>query len=86
MLFVNKNTDCRLSEIGYNNFYYPSNKFVRVSDRSEVTVMPWITFNSGYIPIKVRSENVLLDNKHTYSKYVVLWVTKDALVKEGRGG
>lgn len=86
MLFINKNTDCRLSEIGHNNFYYPSDKFVRISDTSEVTIMPWITFNSGYIPIKIRSENVLLDRSNVHSKYVVLWVTEDVLVREGCSG
>jgi len=83
MIFVKKGIDCKVSRIGHNNFFYPSNSIVRVSEDSEVSILSWINFNSGLIPVKIKTQNLIFpDNKKDCVGYSVVWVEKLDVIEE----
>ena len=82
MSCLKKGSDCRLSESGHRNFYYPSRtKVVRVASDANVTRMSWVTYDSGLIPVKIRNSDLLLEDLNVFDKtHSVVWVSEDDLV------
>ena len=83
MYILKKGSDCRLSESGHNNFYYPSKtRAVRVASDADVTRMSWVSYNSNLIPVKIKNSDLLLENMDLFDKdYSVVWVLKEDLVQ-----
>jgi len=79
---LKKGTDCRLSESGHRNFYYPSKtKVVRVASDAEVGRMAWVSHNSGLIPVKIKNTNLLVEDASMFDKtHSVVWVAEEDLV------
>tara|TARA_B100000131_G_scaffold97853_1_gene95007 strand:- start:4008 stop:4259 length:252 start_codon:yes stop_codon:yes gene_type:complete len=77
-MILKKGTDCRLSEVGYNNFYYPSKKrLIRVLNDSVVTKMSWVDFNSGLVPVKIKNSDLVFghnNNDDDDKPFSVVWV------------
>jgi len=83
MIFVKKGIDCKVSSIGHNNFFYPSSSTARISKDSEVSILSWINFNSGLIPVKIKTRNLIFSgNKEERLGYSVVWVKELDVVKE----
>ena len=81
MLFLRKGSDCRLSESGHRNFYYPSKtRLVRVASDASVTKMSWVSHNSGLVPVKIRNSDLLLEDLGVFDKtHSVVWVLESDL-------
>ena len=79
MFCLKKGTDCRLSESGHKNFYYPSRtKTIRVSDDAMVDIMPWLTYDSGLIPVKINNRNLLASEDIIFDRtHSVVWVLEE---------
>jgi hypothetical protein len=83
MIFVKKGIGCKISRIGHNNFFYPSDSIARVSRDSEVSILSWVNFNSGLIPVKIKTQNLIFyGSKENPLGYSVVWVEEFDVVKE----
>ena len=58
------------SDVGYNNFYYPSDNLANILHDEEVDVLPWVSFKER-VPVKVSASNV--DGVSSDSKFIVMW-------------
>jgi len=87
----NEYIKCYLSEIGHNNFWYPSQTKALISCISEYKKLNWISGaqSSKLIAIKVRKSSVLplKFNENTTKNtsppgkdiYTVVWIKNDSL-------
>jgi len=85
-MLIEKNTICYISEVGYNNFFYPSNSKVIVRENCEVQRMTWIgggtkvavkILKAMLIPADLCpniTKNISPPNKNGYT---IVWVEKD---------
>ena len=85
-MIIEKNTICYTSEIGHNNFWYPTAERVIVKEQCNVQQLPWINGDNSKIAIKILkscllpidiSENTI-HNSGPLSKneYTIVWIEK----------
>ena len=84
-MIIKKNTICYTSEVGYNNFFYPTQNKVLVKDDCEAITLTWIGSNNK-IPIKILKSNLIPLNMTGNTtentsppmkdKFTVVWITK----------
>ncbi len=82
---------CYLSEVGHNNFYYPTSKKAVIKSGSLYEVMPWVCSNNNLKAIKIKNKSILfltlLPNSVKFSKdnYSIVWVDKNNLPLSSAG-
>lgn len=80
-------TKCYLSEVGHNNFMYPSNSSALLSPDCEIFILPWLGgYAEGLKPVKVLRSCLTshqIDDKtksnsfpSSSGKYTVVWVSE----------
>ena len=82
---IEKNTICYMSEIGHNNFWYPSTYKILVKEDCEADRMAWISGGKS-IAIKILKSNLMpIDLTHntpdyisppTKDEYTIVWINK----------
>ena len=58
------------SDMGYNNFYYPSDNLANILCDEEVDVLPWFHFDDK-TPVKVSVSNV--EGVSSECEFIVMW-------------
>lgn len=82
---MSKNIYCFLSEIGCNNFYYPTNTKVILEHNANIEILPWLSTNKNLTAIKVKNKHlVLLTNVYksvnlNSESYSVVWIPSELL-------
>lgn len=82
---MNENIYCFLSEVGCNNFYYPTRTKVILKREAQVEVLPWISTDKNLTAIKVKNKDlVLLTNVYkavniNSESYSVVWISNELL-------
>ena len=84
-MIIQENTICYASQIGHNNFYYPSNNRLFIKENCQVEKVSWIG-GGDKIPIKILkcylaplsmtasvAKNTSPPNKN---EYTVVWIEK----------
>ena len=61
---------CYLSEVGHNNFYYPTKKKAILKTNSKLQVLPWLCSNKNLFAVKVKNKDILMIN-HDERCYVI---------------
>ena len=82
--FMEENIFCFLSEVGHNNFYYPTNQKAVLKVNAPYTRMCWISIDRQLCAIKVKNEHILrftyADNENiNKDRYSIVWINKDKL-------
>ena len=85
-MIIEKDTVCYTSELGNNNFYYPSINKVIIKKNSEVFQMAWLG-GSGKVPYKILKSQLMPLNltenttknmsPPTKNDYTVVWIEKN---------
>ena len=82
---IEKNTVCYTSEIGHNNFWYPTSNKVLVRERCSVQKMAWISggtkvpikvLKSCLIPIDITDNTTNNISPPTKNNYTIVWVER----------
>jgi hypothetical protein len=84
---IEKNLICYTSEIGHNNFWYPSNKKIVLKKDCEAELMSWIGGGFDYTPVKVKKSclmpvDICESTARTLSPpsedgYTVVWIERN---------
>ena len=82
-LIMKKNIFCYFSEIGNNNFFYPTNKKGFIKSNTEYEILPWLCSNKNLQAVKIKNKqivslttaenNITIKNPELYS---VVWIVK----------
>lgn len=71
-------TKCYLSEVGHNNFFYPTSATALISNNCEYTVLPWVGGRDKKLtPIKIKKRHIVpldLFAPGTLEGTTVVWV------------
>ena len=85
---MEKNVFCYFSEVGNNNFFYPTAERGFVKNNAEYEVLPWLCSNKKLQAIKLKNKYIvsltptkkhITLNKAKAEKYSVVWVEKTIL-------
>tara|TARA_B100000886_G_C20233426_1_gene411531 strand:+ start:141 stop:398 length:258 start_codon:yes stop_codon:yes gene_type:complete len=80
---------CYLSEIGHNNFFYPTNATALIPSNCEYTVLPWIGGKEKNLtPIKIKKSCVVplnMNNADIVKGCTVVWIENDSLPLSSAG-
>ncbi len=78
-----KYTKCYLSEVGHNNFFYPTNTTALITQECEYSVLPWVGGeNKKLTPIKIKKSCILpldLSPPKIITGSTVVWVENHLL-------
>tara|TARA_R100000008_G_C3563567_1_gene157704 strand:- start:585 stop:845 length:261 start_codon:yes stop_codon:yes gene_type:complete len=86
-MIIEKNTICYTSEIGHNNFWYPSHEKVLVKENCEAQAMSWISggtkiairiLKSCLIPVDITESTTKNISPPTKNQYTIVWIEKNA--------
>ena len=81
-MILPKNTVCYISEVGHNNFFYPSENKVIVKKCCQVQELSWVS-GSSKKAVKILKENLIPLNKinktfvalkKNNNSYAIVWV------------
>ena len=84
-MIVEQNTICYISEIGHNNFWYPSRDKVLVKENCEAQKMTWIgggskiavkILKSYLIPMDITENTTYNISPPTKNQYTIVWIEK----------
>jgi len=85
-MIIEKNTICYTSEMGHNNFWYPSQNKLLIKVNCEAEKVSWIS-GGNRIPIKILKSCLLpLDitenttkniSPPTKNEYTIVWIEKN---------
>tara|TARA_Y100000589_G_C26572029_1_gene394898 strand:+ start:183 stop:464 length:282 start_codon:yes stop_codon:yes gene_type:complete len=91
-LIMKKDIFCYFSEIGNNNFFYPTNKKGFIKSDAEYEILPWLCSNKSLQAIKIKNKeivsltieenNITIKNPENYS---VVWIEKNKLPLSSAG-
>jgi len=82
---IEKNTICYTSEIGHNNFWYPTNDKVLIKENCDVQKMAWISggtkiplrvLKSCLLPIDLTTNTTKNISPPTKNNYTVVWIER----------
>lgn len=80
---------CYLSEVGHNNFFYPTNATALIPSNCEYTVLPWIGGKEKNLtPIKIKKSCVVplnMSNADIVKGSTVVWIENDSLPLSSAG-
>ena len=84
-MIIQKNTICYTSEIGHNNFWYPSGDKVLVRENCEALPMSWTgggskiaikILKSCLIPMDITENTTNNISPPTKNQYTIVWIEK----------
>ena len=84
-MIIKENTICYTSELGHNNFYYPSDNKVIVKENSEAQQMSWLgggskiairTLKSCLMPVDITQNTTKNISPPTKDDYTIVWIEK----------
>ena len=82
-------TKCYLSEIGHNNFFYPTTLTALIPSNCDYTVLPWIGGkNKKLTPIKIKKSHIVplnLAPQGIVKGATVVWVEEHLLPLSSAG-
>jgi len=82
---IKKNTICYTSELGHNNFWYPTNNKVLVKEACEAYPVSWISggrktpiriLKAYLIPLDITEDTTNNISPPTKNQYTVVWLEK----------
>jgi|TARA_R110000744_G_scaffold364436_1_gene472968 hypothetical protein len=82
---IEKNTICYTSEIGHNNFWYPSVTKLLIKEGCDVICIPWVSggtkvpikiLKSYLIPLDITDDTTKNISPPTENNYTIVWVEK----------
>ena len=82
---IEKNTICYTSEIGHNNFWYPSQNKVVTKEVCEADIMSWISggtkmairiLKSCLMPLDITENTTKNISPPTENSYTVVWIER----------
>ena len=83
---IEKNTICYTSEVGHNNFWYPTSNKLMIKEGSEIQTMTWIgggtktavkLLKSCLVPIHVTSDTAKNTSPPNKNEYTIVWIEKN---------
>jgi hypothetical protein len=84
-MIIEKNTICYTSELGHNNFLYPTNNKVLVKESCEAFSVSWIgggdkmpikIMKSYLVPLNVSIDTTKNTSPPTKNSYTIVWINK----------
>lgn len=90
-LIMKNDIHCYLSEVGHNNFYYPTKKKAILKTNSKLQVLPWLCSNKNLFAVKVKNKDILFltitdktinMNNNNYS---IVWINKKVMPLSSAG-
>jgi len=84
-MIIEKNTICYTSEIGHNNFWYPTTHKMLVKEACEVDMLHWVSggtkvpiriLKSYLMPIDITENTTKNISPPTKNQYTVVWLEK----------
>jgi len=82
---IEKNTICYTSELGHNNFWYPSQNKMLIKETCEVDVVHWISggnkipikiLKSSLMPIDITENTTKNISPPTKNQFIIVWLEK----------
>ena len=75
---IKKNTICYASEVGHNNFHYPSDNKLIIKEEYSADVIPWISGGSkiAFRVPKNLLENTKLNILQPPNNKIIVWIDK----------
>ena len=71
---------CYLSEIGHNNFWYPTQVLSFMERNCDYTKLAWLGgMHRDLVALKVRKSCILAFKKKQRKEFIIVWVEKDKL-------
>ena len=91
ILTMKNDIHCYLSEIGHNNFYYPTKRKAILKIDSKLEILPWVSSDKALFAAKVKNKDILfltitdktinIDN----NSYSIVWISKQQLPLSSAG-
>tara|TARA_R100000664_G_C2652664_1_gene72572 strand:+ start:205 stop:465 length:261 start_codon:yes stop_codon:yes gene_type:complete len=84
-MIIEKNTICYTSEIGHNNFWYPSEQKLLVKKNCKAQAMSWVSggtkiaikiLKSCLIPMDITESTTNNISPPTKNQYTIVWIEK----------
>ena len=84
-MIIEKNTVCYTSEIGHNNFWYPTSDKLIIKEGSEIQTMTWIgggdkiavkILKSCLVPIHMTNKATKNASPPNKNEYTIVWIEK----------
>jgi hypothetical protein len=84
-MIIEENTVCYTSEIGHNNFWYPSQNKVITKQECEAHIMSWISggskmaikiLKSYLMPLDITENTTKNISPPTENSYTVVWIER----------
>lgn len=84
-MIIEKNTVCYTSEVGHNNFWYPTDDKVLTKENCEASQMPWLgggskiairILKSCLIPMDITENTTNNISPPTKNRYTIVWIEK----------
>ena len=84
-MIIEKNTVCYTSEIGHNNFWYPTKNRVLIKENCNVEKISWISggnkiaikiLKSCLIPLNITEETAINLYPPNKNDYTIVWVER----------
>jgi hypothetical protein len=76
-------TKCYLSEVGHNNFFYPTDATALIPSECEYTVLPWVGGKDKKLtPIKIKKSCVVplnMSPPHAATGTTVVWIHENSM-------
>ena len=82
-------TKCYLSEVGHNNFFYPTEATALIPSNCEYTILPWVGGKDKKLtPVKIKKSCVVplnLNPPSVATGTTVVWIEEDLLPLSSAG-
>ena len=84
-MIIEKHTICYTSEIGHNNFWYPSHEKLLIKKGASAQIMSWVSggtkiplrvLKSSLLPLNLTEKTTLNISPPTKNDYTVVWIEK----------
>ena len=85
-MIIEKNTICYTSEVGHNNFWYPTDNKVVVKETCEAHSVSWICggsktpiriIKSHLMPLDITEDTTKNISPPTKNQYTIVWFEKE---------
>tara|TARA_B100000700_G_scaffold117566_1_gene132196 strand:+ start:291 stop:551 length:261 start_codon:yes stop_codon:yes gene_type:complete len=85
-MIIKENTICYISELGHNNFWYPSTTKALIKENCEAARMSWLgggskvaikVLKSCLMPIDITQSTTQNISPPTKNDYTIVWIEKN---------
>ena len=85
-MVIQENTICYASELGHNNFWYPSSTKLLIKNKCDAEQMSWISggrkvpikvLKSNLIPLNITENTTFNISPPTKNDYTVVWLAEN---------